>query len=151
MKNLSISRYKINISSRPFIIAEISSNHNWSLKHTLNLIKKIKEAGAHAVKIQTYNENTMTFNSKKSDFLVKKGIWKKYRLFDLYKEAKTPLEWHQKIFQYAKNLGLIAFSTPFDETSADFLTKLNVLAYKIASFEIVDHPLIEYIAKRISP
>ena len=151
MKNLSISRYKINISSRPFIIAEISSNHNWSLKHTLNLIKKIKEAGAHAVKIQTYNENTMTFNSKKSDFLVKKGIWKKYRLFDLYKEAKTPLEWHQKIFQYAKNLGLIAFSTPFDETSADFLTKLNVPAYKIASFEIVDHPLIEYIAKKNKP
>lgn len=151
MKNLSISRYKINISSRPFIIAEISSNHNWSLKHTLNLIKKIKEAGAHAVKIQTYNENTMTFNSKKSDFLVKKGIWKKYSLFDLYKEAKTPLEWHQKIFQYAKNLGLIAFSTPFDETSADFLTKLNVPAYKIASFEIVDHPLIEYIAKKNKP
>ena len=76
MKNLSISRYKINISSRPFIIAEISSNHNWSLKHTLNLIKKIKEAGAHAVKIQTYNENTMTFNSKKSDFLVKKEYGK---------------------------------------------------------------------------
>ena len=150
MKNLSISRYKINISSRPFIIAEISSNHNWSLKHTLNLIKKIKEAGAHAVKIQTYNENTMTFNSKKSDFLVKKGIWKKYRLFDLYKEAKTPLS-GIKIFQYAKNLGLIAFSTPFDETSADFLTKLNVPAYKIASFEIVDHPLIEYIAKKNKP
>ena len=150
MKNLSISRYKINNLSRPFIIAEISSNHNWSLKHTLKLIRKIKEAGAHAVKIQTYDENSMTFDSKKSDFVVKKGIWKKYSLFNLYKEAKTPLDWHKKIFQYANNLGLIAFSTPFDETSVDFLTKLNVPAYKVASFEIVDHPLIKYIAKKIS-
>ena len=151
MKNLSISNYKINESSRPFIIAEISSNHKWSLRHTLKLVKKIKDAGADAVKIQTYDENSMTYESKKSEFLVKKGLWKKYSLFDLYKEAKTPIEWHKKIFQYAKSLGLVAFSTPFDESSADFLTKLNVPAFKIASFEIVDHPLIEHVAKKKKP
>jgi len=151
MKNLSISNYKINESSKPFIIAEISSNHKWSLRHTLKLVKKIKDAGADAVKIQTYDENSMTYESKKSEFLVKKGLWKKYSLFDLYKEAKTPIEWHKKIFQYAKSLGLIAFSTPFDESSADFLTKLNVPAFKIASFELVDHPLIEHIAKKKKP
>ena len=149
--NLSISKYKITNTSRPFIIAEISSNHNWSLRHTLKLIKKIKEAGAHAVKIQTYDENSMTFKSKKSDFVVKEGLWKKYSLFDLYKEAKTPIEWHEKIFKYAKNLGLVAFSTPFDEKSANFLSKLNVPAYKIASFEIVDHPLIEHVSKKNKP
>ena len=149
--NLSISKYKITNTSRPFIIAEISSNHNWSLRHTLKLIKKIKEAGAHAVKIQTYDENSMTFKSKKSDFVVKEGLWKKYSLFDLYKEAKTPIEWHEKIFKYAKSLGLVAFSTPFDEKSANFLSKLNVPAYKIASFEIVDHPLIEHVSKKNKP
>lgn len=151
MKNISISNYKINHLSRPFIIAEISSNHKWSLKHTLNLIKKIKQAGAHAVKIQTYDENSMTFNSQKSDFVVNKGLWKKYSLFKLYKEAKTPIEWHKKIFQYAKSLNLIAFSTPFDEISAEFLTKFNVPAYKIASFELVDHPLISFVAKKNKP
>ncbi len=151
MKNLSISNYKINKNRKPFIIAEISSNHKWSLRHTLKLIKKIKDAGADAVKIQTYDENSMTYESKKSEFLVKKGLWKKYSLFNLYKEAKTPIEWHKKIFQHAKSLGLVAFSTPFDESSADFLTKLNVPAFKIASFEIVDHPLIEHIAKKKKP
>lgn len=151
MKNLSIFRYKINDTSKPFIIAEISSNHNWSLKHTLKLVKKIKDAGADAIKIQTYDENSMTYNSKKPDFVVQKGLWKKYSLFELYKEAKTPIEWHQKIFQYARSLGLVAFSTPFDENSVDFLKKLNVPTYKIASFELVDHPLIEYIAKKNKP
>ncbi len=151
MKNLSISRYTINDTSKPFIIAEISSNHNWSLKHTLKLVKKIKDAGADAVKIQTYDENSMTYKSKKSGFVVQKGLWKNYSLYDLYKSAKTPFDWHKKIFKYAKSLGLIAFSTPFDETSADFLDKLKVPAYKIASFEIVDHPLIDYIAKKQKP
>lgn len=151
MKNLSISKYKINNSSKPFIIAEISSNHKWSLKHTLKLIKQIKNAGANAVKIQTYDENSMTYNSNKSDFVIKKGLWKNRSLFQLYKEAKTPLAWHKKIFQYAKSLGLIAFSTPFDEQSTDFLSKLNVPAFKIASYEIVDHPLIEHVAKRKKP
>lgn len=151
MKNLSISNYKINNFSKPFVIAEISSNHNWSLKHTLKLIKEIKKAGADAIKIQTYDENSMTYNSTKSDFVVKKGLWKKYSLYKLYKEAKTPFAWHKIIFNYAKNLGLVAFSTPFDEKSADFLSKLNVPAYKISSFEIVDYPLIEHVAKKNKP
>jgi len=149
--NLSIANYKINDNSKPFIIAEISSNHKWSLKHTLKLIKKIKEAGAHAIKIQTYNEDSMTLNSNKSEFLIKNGLWKKYTLHDLYKEAKTPMNWHKKIFKYAKSLGLVAFSTPFDEISANFLSKLNVPAYKIASFEIVDHPLLFHVAKKNKP
>ena len=151
MKKISISKYKINNFSKPFIIAEISSNHNWSLNHILKLVKQIKNAGANAVKIQTYDENSMTYKSKNSDFMVKKGLWKNRSLFELYKEAKTPLAWHKKIFQYSKSLGLIAFSTPFDETSADFLSKLNVPAFKIASYEIVDHPLIEYVAKKKKP
>ncbi|MDC3342509.1 pseudaminic acid synthase [Candidatus Pelagibacter sp.] len=148
MNKISISNFRIHKNSRPFIIAEISSNHKWSLKHTLKLIKKIKEAGADAVKIQTYDEKNMTFNSKKGEFIVKEGLWKNYSLHELYKSAKTPLNWHKKIFNYARKLNLIAFSTPFDEKSADFLTKLKVPAYKIASFEIIDHPLIEHIAKK---
>lgn len=148
MNKISISNFRIHNNSRPFIIAEISSNHKWSLKHTLKLIKKIKEAGADAVKIQTYDERDMTFNSKKGEFIVKEGLWKNYSLHELYKSAKTPLNWHKKIFNYARKLNLIAFSTPFDEKSADFLTKLKVPAYKIASFEIIDHPLIEHIAKK---
>lgn len=151
MKNLSISKFKISSLSKPFIIAEISSNHRWSLEHTLKLIKNIKNAGAHAIKIQTYDESSMTYESKKRDFVIKSGLWKNHSLFELYKDAKTPLEWHKKIFQYAKSLGLIAFSSPFDEKSADFLSQLNVPAFKIASFEIVDHPLIEHIAKKQKP
>lgn len=151
MKNILISKYKVNYKSKPFIIAEISSNHNWSLSHTLKLVKKIKKAGADAVKIQTYDENSMTYKSTKSDFVVKNGLWKNYSLYELYKSAKTPFNWHKKIFKYAESLGLVAFSTPFDETSVDFLHKLKVPAYKIASFEIVDHPLIDYIAKKQKP
>ena len=151
MKNLSISKFKINNNSKPFIIAEISSNHNWSLQHTYKLIKKIKDAGANAIKIQTYDENNMTFNSKKGEFVMKKGLWKNYSFYELYKDAKTPLSWHKKIFQYAKSQDLVAFSTPFDEKSADFLEKLKVPAFKIASFELVDHPLIEHVARKQKP
>ena len=102
MKNISISKFKIKSNSKPFIIAEISSNHNWSLQHTFKLIKKIKDAGANAVKIQTYDENSMTFNSKKGDFVVKKGLWKNYSLYELYKNAKTPLAWHKKFSSMLK-------------------------------------------------
>lgn len=151
MKNFRISNFLISDQSRPLIIAEISSNHSWSLNHTLKLIKKIKEAGAQAVKIQTYDENSMTINSNKKNFIVQNGLWKNYSLYNLYKEAKTPLSWHKKIFDYANSLGLIAFSTPFDESNVDFLSKLNVPAFKIASFEIVDHPLIAHAAKKNKP
>jgi pseudaminic acid synthase len=151
MKNFSISNFMISDHSKPLIIAEISSNHKWSIRHTFKLIKKIKEAGAQAIKLQTYDENTMTIDSNKKNFIVQKGLWKNYSLYNLYKEAKTPLNWHKKIFDYAKSLGLIAFSTPFDEKSADFLSKLSVPAFKIASFEIVDHPLIAHVAKKKKP
>lgn len=151
MKNLSISSFKIHNKSKPFIIAEISSNHKWSLKNTFKLIKEIKKAGADAIKIQTYNEESMTMNSKNKEFLIKDGLWKNYNLYSLYKEAKTPYEWHKKIFDFAKKIGLIAFSTPFDEKSSDFLNRLKVPAFKIASFEITDHPLIYHVAKKKKP
>ncbi len=151
MKHFSISNYKISINSKPFIIAEISSNHMWSLNNTLKLIKKIKLAGADAVKIQTYDQDTMTIDSKKKFFKISKGNWKNFNLYKLYKEAKTPFSWHKKIFDYAKKIGIICFSTPFDEKTSDFLSKFNVPAYKIASYELIDLPLIRYIAKKGKP
>ena len=147
MKHFSISNYKISEKSKPFIIAEISSNHKGSLKSILKLIKEIKVAGADAVKIQTYDENTMTLNSKKKNFKINKGIWKNYSLYKLYKEAKTPFNWHQNIFDYAKKIGIICFSTPFDEKSCDFLSRFRVPAYKVASYELIDSPLIKHISK----
>ena len=151
MKEFSISNYKITNKSKPFIVAEISSNHQWSIGKILKLIKQIKYAGADAIKIQTYDEDMMTLNSKRKEFIIKKGLWKNYNLYKLYKEAKTPYEWHQKIFNYAKKIGIIYFSTPFDEKSSDFLSKFNVPAYKIASFELIDLPLIEHVAKEGKP
>jgi pseudaminic acid synthase len=151
MKHFSISNYKISNKSKPFIIAEISSNHKGSLSSILKLIKEIKLAGADAVKIQTYNEDIMTLDSKKKNFKINKGIWKNYSLYKLYKEAKTPFSWHKYIFDYAKKIGIICFSTPFDEKSCDFLSKFRVPAYKIASYELVDIPLIKYISKKGKP
>ena len=151
MKPFSISNYKISEKSKPFIIAEISSNHKGSLKSILKLIKEIKFAGADAVKIQTYDEDTMTLNSKKKNFKINKGIWKNYSLYKLYKEAKTPFNWHQNIFDYAKKIGIICFSTPFDEKSCDFLSRFRVPAYKVASYELIDIPLIKHVSKKGKP
>tara|TARA_B110000438_G_C15725855_1_gene611962 strand:+ start:59 stop:1075 length:1017 start_codon:yes stop_codon:yes gene_type:complete len=135
----------------PFLIAEISSNHCGSFHLAKKLIKCAKVNGADAVKIQTYTPDTMTLKSNKKYFKIKSGLWKNYNLWDLYNEAKTPLEWHKKLFKYAKSIGIILFSTPFDETSVDFLEKLNCPIYKIASFEMTDLPLIKKIAKTKKP
>ena len=151
MNKFQINKFQINENSKPYIIAEVSSNHQNKLSTLLRLISKIKQAGASAVKLQTYTEDTMTIDSKRKEFKIKKGLWKNYTLFDLYKSAKTPLMWHKKIFQHCRKIGITCFSTAFDESAVDFLEKLNAPAYKIASFEIVDLPLIEYVSKLNKP
>jgi pseudaminic acid synthase len=151
MNNFKINKFQISKTSKPFIVAEISSNHQNNLNDVFKLIREIKKSGADAVKIQTYTEDSMTINSRKKDFKITKGLWKNYTLYDLYSKAKIPMEWHKKIFDYAKKINLTCFSTPFDENAVDFLEKLNTPAYKIASFEITDLPLIEYVAKKNKP
>lgn len=134
-----------------FIIAELSANHNGSLKTAIDTIKAAKQAGADAIKFQTYTADTITLNVKKDDFKIKGTIWDGKYLHDLYREAYTPWDWHEELFKVAKEEGLECFSSPFDFTAVDFLETLNVPAYKIASFEITDIPLIEYVAKKNKP
>jgi len=141
----------ISPEQQPFIIAELSANHNGSLDLAKESIKSAKINGAHAVKIQTYEANTMTIDSDKDDFIIKGGLWDGYKLFDLYAEAQTPFNWHQELFDYAKKEDIIIFSTPFDESAVDLLESLNAPAYKVASFELCDLPLISYIAKTKKP
>lgn len=142
-----------NIQNGPMIVAEISGNHNGSLERALEIVHAVSEAGAHAVKIQTYTADTITLNVDTPAFRVSSGhkLWGDRKLYDLYDEAHTPWEWHEPIFSLARDLGLIAFSTPFDETSVAFLESLNVPLYKIASLEIVDLPLIKQVAETTKP
>ncbi|WP_424493683.1 pseudaminic acid synthase [Salinimicrobium sp. GXAS 041] len=134
-----------------FIIAELSANHNGSLDTALKTVKAAKRAGADCIKLQTYTPDTITLNSDKDDFLIKGTIWEGKKLYDLYWEAYTPWEWHEAIFKAAAEEDLICFSSPFDKTAVDFLEKLSVPAYKIASFEVTDIPLIEYTASKGKP
>ncbi len=137
---------------KTFIIAELSANHNQKFDIAIQSIKAIKECGADAVKLQTYTPDTITINSDKEYFQIKQGtIWDGTTLYELYKQAFTPWDWQPKLKEYAESLGLICFSSPFDKTAVDFLEGLNVPAYKVASFEITDLPLIEYIAKKNKP
>jgi pseudaminic acid synthase len=135
-------------SSPVFIIAELSANHNGSLETAIATIKAAKRAGADCIKLQTYTADTITIDCRKSDFIIKGTIWEGKNLYDLYKEAYTPWEWHAELMEVAKGEGLICFSSPFDKTAVDFLEDLKVPAYKIASFEITDIPLIEYVASK---
>ena len=137
--------------SKTFIIAELSANHGHKLEVALESVRAAKEAGADAVKIQTYTADTITLNCEADDFKVKGTLWDGRTLYDLYQEAYTPWEWHQAIFDEAKKCGLICFSTPFDKTAVDFLEDLGNPIMKIASFEITDIPLIEYAAKKGKP
>ncbi len=146
-----IGNKNIGKNFRPFIIAEVSANHGGSINRAKETILAAKKAGADAVKIQTYTPDTMTIDSHKEDFLIKDGLWKGYNLYNLYQEAHTPFEWHKELFKFAKDNKIILISTPFDETAVDLLHKLNVPAYKVASFEITDLPLIEYIASKGKP
>jgi len=148
---MKINNYQINKNSPVFIIAELSANHNGSIKTAIETIKAAKRAGANCIKFQTYTSNTMTIDSDKEDFIIKGTIWEGKNLYELYQEAYTPWEWHRELFQVAKEEGLICFSSPFDKTAVDFLETLDVPAYKIASFEITDIPLIEYVASKGKP
>ena len=148
---MKIGNFEINTNSEVFIIAELSANHNGSIKTAIETIKAAKRAGANCIKFQTYTSYTMTIDSDKEDFIIKGTIWEGKNLYELYQEAYTPWEWHKELFQVAKEEGLVCFSSPFDKTAVDFLETLDVPAYKIASFEITDIPLIEYVASKGKP
>ena len=148
---ISIAGRKIGLKYKPYIIAELSANHNGDINRALETISIMKECGADAVKIQTYTADTLTIDCDKEDFKIKGGLWDGYNLYDLYKWAHTPFEWHKTIFEHAHSIGITIFSTPFDETAVDLLEDLNAPAYKIASFEAVDIPLIKYVAKTGKP
>lgn len=148
---MKISNHIISENSPVFIIAELSANHNGSLNQAINTIRAAKRAGANCVKLQTYTASTITLDSDKDDFVIKGTLWEGKKLFDLYSEAYTPWEWHETLFKVAEEEGLTIFSSPFDKTAVDFLESLNVPAYKIASFEITDIPLIEYVASKQKP
>ena len=135
-----------------FIIAELSANHNGDIETAKKTVIAAKNSGADAIKLQTYTADTITLNSNKEDFRINQGtIWDGKLLYDLYKEAYTPWEWHKEIFDLAKDLGLVCFSSPFDYSAVDFLETLDCPIYKIASFEITDIPLISYVASKGKP
>ena len=135
----------------PFLVAEISANHCGNINLAKKLIKCAKDNGADAAKLQTYTADTMTIQSNKKYFKIKNGLWKGYDLWNLYNEAHTPLEWHKKLFDYGKKLGITIFSTPFDETAVNLLEKLKCPMYKVASFEITDLLLIKKISQTKKP
>ena len=142
---------KIGVCVEPYIIAELSANHSGKISNAKSAIKIAKESGASAVKIQTYTPDTMTIKSNKLDFIISEGIWKGRTLYDVYCEGYTPFEWHQELFQYADEIGITLFSSPFDETAVELLQELNAPAYKIASFELIDLPLIKRAAECKKP
>jgi len=148
---MQIGKFKINKTSKVFIIAELSANHNGSITKAIETIRAAKRAGADCIKLQTYTADTITLNSSKDDFLIKGTIWNGKKLYKLYEEAYTPWEWHETLFKIAQDEGLECFSSPFDNKAVDFLEELNTPAYKIASFEITDIPLIEYVASKGKP
>ena len=150
-KHIKIDGVKIGPHYKPYIIAELSANHNGSIDLALETIKMAKEMGADAIKIQTYTPDTMTIDCDNDEFKISGGLWDGYNLYQLYEEAHTPYQWHEKLFTYAKKIGITLFSSPFDETAVDLLESLNTPAYKIASFELIDLPLIEYVAKTLKP
>ena len=143
----------VGAGSAPLVIAEMSGNHNQSLERAFEIVDAAAQSGAHALKIQTYTAETMTIDIREREFFIsdEKSLWKGESLFDLYKKAYTPWEWHEAIFDRAKKQKMLAFSTPFDRTAVDFLENLNVPCYKIASFENTDLPLIRYVAATGKP
>ena len=153
LNKMIIQNKIISRKNPPFIVAEVSANHNNSLQRALKLIDEAKKAGADAVKIQTYTADTITLDSKKRDFLItdKKSLWYGKYLYELYKKGSTPWEWHNEIFNRAKKNNIICFSTPFDETAVDFLRKFNPPVFKVASFENNHFPLIKKIIKTKKP
>ena len=151
MKKIIIDGTAIGDGCPPYIVAETSANHNGSIDRAKEIMLQAKQCGANAIKLQTYTADTITINSNADDFLIKGGLWDGQSLYELYRSAETPFEWHKPLFDYAKSIHLTCFSTPFDESAVDLLEDLNAPAYKIASFEAIDLPLIKYVASTGKP
>jgi|TARA_B100002003_G_scaffold104853_1_gene97349 N-acetylneuraminate synthase len=150
---MQIDNITIGVKNKPFIIAEMSGNHNQSLERALEIVEAAAKSGAHALKLQTYTADTLTLDVKEGEFFIddKDSLWEGKSLYELYQEAYTPWEWHKPIMDRANELGILCFSTPFDETAVDFLEELNVPTYKIASFENTHLPLIKKVAATGKP
>lgn len=141
----------LNVACPPYVVAEMSANHNGKIENAFRIIEEAKRAGANAVKMQTYTPDTITLNCDSEDFQIHGGLWDGRTLYELYQEAHTPWDWHKPLFDHARRVGITLFSSPFDNTAVDLLEDLNAPAYKIASFEAIDLPLIRYAASTGKP